>query len=90
MKPGRIVIAGASGFIGRALVRELAENGHEVVALTRNAEAARARLPEGVQAAEWDGRTVADWRRHVDGALAIVNLVGDNLARGRWTRAKKE
>ncbi|RPJ02074.1 MAG: TIGR01777 family protein [Candidatus Aminicenantes bacterium] len=90
MKPGRIVIAGASGFIGRALVRELAENGHEVVALTRNAEAARARLPEGVQAAEWDGRTAADWRRHVDGALAIVNLVGDNLARGRWTRAKKE
>ena len=70
MTAGRIVIAGGSGFIGRALVRDLAANGYEVVALTRNAEAARARLPEGVQAAEWDGRTAAGWRRYADGALA--------------------
>ncbi len=90
MTAGRIVIAGGSGFIGRALVRDLAANGYEVVALTRNAEAARARLPEGVQAAEWDGRTAAGWGRYADGALAVVNLAGDSLARGRWTRAKKE
>jgi uncharacterized protein (TIGR01777 family) len=90
MAAGRIVIAGASGFIGRALVRELAENGYEVVALTRSIGASRGRFPDAVLPVEWDGRTAADWRRHVDGALAIVNLSGDSLARGRWTRAKKE
>jgi hypothetical protein len=87
---GRIIIAGASGFIGTALARELVDDGHEVVALTRNAGAGRDRFPEGVRPIGWDGRTAAGWAGYADGALAIVNLSGDNLARGRWTRAKKE
>lgn len=85
----RVVIAGASGFIGRALVGELAAAGYEIVALTRDAARRRADLPEGILAAEWDGRTVGEWARFVDGALAIVNLTGDSLAKGRWTKAKK-
>jgi len=90
MTAGRIVIAGASGFIGRALVRELAERGYQVVALTRNAEASRGRFPAGVAAVEWDGRTPGAWAHHLDGSFAVVNLAGDNLAKGRWTRKKKE
>lgn len=89
MAADRILIAGASGFIGRALVQQLAERGYQVVVLTRNAGASGGGFPDGVLIAEWDGRTVADWARHADGALAIVNLAGDNLAQGRWTRAKK-
>lgn len=87
---GRIVIAGATGFIGRVLVHELAAAGCPVIALTRRPAASRELFPEGVQAVEWDGRTSAGWGRHVDGALAVVNLTGDSLAKGRWTRAKKE
>lgn len=85
----RILITGASGFIGRALVRELAANGHEIVALTRNPETSRDRLPVGISLAAWDGRTAAGWGGLADGARAIVNLAGDNLAEGRWTKAKK-
>ena len=90
MTPGRIVIAGASGFIGSALARELVLDGHEVVALTRNASERRGRFAKGVRPVEWDGRSAAAWGRSVEGALAVVNLAGDNLARGRWTRAKKD
>lgn len=90
MTAGRIVIAGASGFIGSALARELVQDGHEVVAVTRNASARRDRFPDGVRPVEWDGRSAAGWGRSVDGALAVVNLAGDNLARGYWTRAKKD
>jgi uncharacterized protein (TIGR01777 family) len=88
MAAERIVVAGATGFIGRALVRELAAAGYAVVGLTR--DPVRAGLPEGAVAAAWDGRTAGGWAAHVDGALAVVNLTGDNLARGRWTRAKRE
>jgi hypothetical protein len=87
---GRIVVAGGTGFIGRALVRELAGEGHQVVALTRDTAASRGLFPQGVRTVVWDGRTVSEWGGHVDGALAVVNLTGDNLAKGRWTRAKKE
>lgn len=88
---GRIVVTGASGFIGRALAGELAGAGHAVVGLTRrpDADAGEAR-PGSVAWAAWDGRTADGWGPLVDGALAVVNLAGDNLAEGRWTRAKKD
>jgi uncharacterized protein len=89
MTVDRVLVAGASGFIGRALVADLAAQGAQVVVLTRNAGASGGRFPDGVRVAEWDGRTAAGWAHHADGALAVVNLAGDNLAQGRWTRAKK-
>jgi hypothetical protein len=88
MTADRVVIAGATGFIGRALVRELAAGGREIVALSRDPDAGRRHLPGAVVAA-WDGRTAGDWAHSVDGACAVINLTGDNLAKGRWTRAKK-
>ncbi len=88
---GRIVVAGASGFIGRALARELAAAGYAVVGLTRRpvADPGDAR-PGEISWAAWDGRTASGWAALADGALAVVNLAGDNLAEGRWTRAKKD
>jgi 2-alkyl-3-oxoalkanoate reductase len=44
----KIFVAGATGAVGRPLVAELIARGHEVVALTRSAEKARA-LGEGVE-----------------------------------------
>ena len=89
MTADRVVIAGASGFIGRALAGELAAAGCEIIALTRHPEASRHRLPNGMIFATWDGRTAGDWSRYVDGALAVVNLTGDSLAKGRWTKSKR-
>ena len=86
----KIVVAGASGFIGSALAAELSAGGYEVVGLTRRATAGRSRGSGAVSWAEWDGRTAAGWGHLVEGARAVVNLAGDNLAEGRWTRAKKE
>jgi len=89
----RIIITGGTGFIGRALAAELAGAGYEVVVLSRNPEQAT-RLPAGVRAAKWDGRTAVGWGGLVEGALAVVNLAGENLAgRGflpaRWTPERK-
>ena len=86
----RILITGASGFIGSALVRDLVASGYDVVALSRTPTVSRGHFPDRVVTAGWDGRTAAGWGDLADGAFAIVNLAGDNLAEGRWTRAKKE
>jgi uncharacterized protein (TIGR01777 family) len=38
----------------------------------------------------WDGRTAGEWAREVDGAAGVVNLSGESIATGRWTRKKKD
>ena len=74
-----IIIAGGSGLIGKALTRELRRNNHEVVILSRNPEHA-IRVSEGVKYFSWDGRTQQGWGNLVEGADAVVNLAGANLA----------
>lgn len=87
----RVVITGGSGLIGRALARDLGGAGHDVVILTRDPERA-GRLPPGVRAAWWDGRTAQGWVALLSedtADTAIVHLAGENIAQGRWTEAKK-
>jgi uncharacterized protein (TIGR01777 family) len=86
----RILITGASGFIGSALARDLVASGYDVVALSRTPAVSRGHFPDRVVMAGWDGRTAEGWGDLADGAFAVVNLAGDNLAQGRWTRSKKD
>jgi uncharacterized protein len=75
MKPKRIVLAGGSGFVGRALVRSLVARKYEVVVLTRSPR----ERSDGVTEAEWDGAHVGEWIQFLDGAEAVVNLTGRNV-----------
>lgn len=84
----RVIIAGGTGLIGRALMTSLAADGHEVIVLTRD-PARTTRLPAGARAERWDARSAAGWGKLADGADAIVNLAGENLAAGRWTPERK-
>ena len=40
--------------------------------------------------AAWDGRTASDWIAYFDGADAVINLAGENIAAKRWTVARKQ
>ncbi|MBN2137513.1 MAG: TIGR01777 family oxidoreductase [Sedimentisphaerales bacterium] len=84
----KIVITGATGFIGRALCEYLSGS-YEIVALSRNAQKAQEALGGLAQIVQWDGRSPGDWQDRIEGASAIVNLAGENIASGRWTAAKK-
>lgn len=75
------LITGGSGFIGSALCRSLAADGHRITVLTRDIARAKRRVPEGVMLIDR-----LDFARDVD---AIVNLAGENLAGGRWSAARK-
>jgi uncharacterized protein (TIGR01777 family) len=85
----KVAVTGATGNIGRALVRELTAQGDEVTALSRNAVRARETL--GIEAVGWErpksGRPPAEALRGRDG---VVNLLGEPLSQ-RWTEeAKRE
>ncbi len=85
----RVIISGATGFIGRALCRELHAD-YELVALSRDATKAAVSVGELAKVVEWDARTTSGWARYVEGAHAIVNLAGENIASGRWTQARRD
>jgi uncharacterized protein (TIGR01777 family) len=68
----RIVLAGGSGFLGQSLADALLPQGWQVVVLTRGVTETR----RGVQYVQWDARTPGEWVRWLDGAQAVINLVG--------------
>ncbi|GAA3339370.1 TIGR01777 family oxidoreductase [Curtobacterium pusillum] len=81
--PLSILVAGASGFIGTPLVRELREAGHHVTTLVR-------REPRTATEFRWSPGT-----RHldpaiVDGADVVVNLAGANIGRLPWTETYEQ
>jgi uncharacterized protein len=77
MDKKRIVLAGGSGFVGRALAGELLRRNYEVVVLTR--ELRERDEDDPVQEVEWDGEHIGDWVKCMDGAQAVVNLAGRNV-----------
>lgn len=90
----RVILAGGSGLIGRALTESLAADGYEVIILSRAPEKVKD-LPTGARAVAWDSKTAQGWGDLVDGADAIVNLAGENLKGNgflpsRWTRRRKD
>ena len=84
----RVLITGATGFVGRALTRALAERGDDAVALTRDPERARAALPALSAAYAWRSLDEPAPAEALAGADAVVNLMGESVA-GRWTPRRK-
>jgi uncharacterized protein len=83
----RVVVTGATGFIGRALVKALRTRGDEVRVLARNPGEARAQL--GADAFPWDTSkpVPAD---AMAGVEAVVHLAGEGIADKRWSEARKK
>lgn len=82
-----LLVAGSSGFLGRAWCRALRDQGHEVVALVR-------RQPSGAQEVRWDPYA-EDPAEAVDADLVasadvVANLAGAPLAHWPWTEAYRQ
>jgi len=81
----KIVVTGATGFIGRALCNELAKE-HNVIAFTRRPEKASVLFGKPVDIVKWNPNVLDGWEKSLDGSDAIVNLAGTNLASSRWSK----
>ena len=72
----RVLVTGATGKIGNAVARRLAERGDRVVALVRDEVRARDVLPPEVELATGDVTAPASVREAVGGAEAVFNCMG--------------
>lgn len=76
----KVVIAGGSGFIGHALVREFDKAGYVVVVLSRSGSPVK-----GAEVRQWDGETLGPWAEELERAEAVINLAGENIAQ-HWSK----
>lgn len=86
----KIIIAGGTGFIGKALTETLVQSGHDVTLLTR-----RASVPSGLNASvrvlPWDlFRVGGAWEKDLEAADVVINLAGESIAGKRWTADQKK
>jgi uncharacterized protein YbjT (DUF2867 family) len=77
-----IAVTGATGFVGRHIVRTLLSRGHKVRALVRNPGRAASLAAQGVELVAGDLADGPALLRLVDGAPAVIHLVGIILEQG--------
>lgn len=84
----RVLLTGATGFVGRALVHALMERGDQRVALTRDPARAHMALPGLVHTFAWNPLQGPPPTEALEGVDAVVNLMGESAV-GRWTDQKR-
>jgi len=77
----RVLIAGASGLVGSALIPALEAEGYEVTRLVRKLA--------GTGEIEWHPNNDQLDTAQLEGFDAVINLAGENIAGGRWTDDQK-
>lgn len=76
----KIVIAGGTGYMGRALTKHFRELGDLVIILSRNQHS---------ESVYWDGKTLGQWTKEIDNADILINLSGKSVD-CRYTEKNKE
>jgi uncharacterized protein len=77
-----ILIAGGSGFLGRALTVHLSQYHHTVFILTRQ-------TPKSVNQIQWDAKTLGGWAERLEEMDTVINLTGYGLEHWPWTKRQK-
>ena len=86
----RVVVAGATGLIGRKLCAQLTAKGYQVVVFSRNPDSARRAIPNAVEYVAWTPSESGPWATALDGAYAVINLAGAPIIGKRWNAAYKQ
>jgi len=90
----KIVLTGATGFVGVKLVERLQALNHQIIVLARNPQKAanqfsKALFPN-VEIVGYDPLKSGDWAEAIAGSNAVINLAGEPLAGVRWTDKRKQ
>lgn len=78
----KILVSGSHGLVGKALIKSLTSDGHEIVRLVRG-------KPSGAGEIEWHPNQGTHDAANLEGLDAVVHLAGESIASGRWSDEKK-
>jgi len=84
----KILIAGASGFIGSYLIEAFIEKGYSVTGLSRNPQ--NQLSGKNLSWKKWHDNDFSDWQADLESSDVVINLMGESLAGKRWTNSRKK
>lgn len=82
----KIVLAGGSGNVGKALAESFLRKGDQVFVLTRSE---RHSDRQNLVFVQWSGEEVSGWRGVLDGADVLINLSGESIQKRLTEKNKK-
>lgn len=85
----KVVITGATGFVGQVIVKQLLAAGDEVVVLTRNVARAAITLGSSCKYFQWNESEELPPLEALEGADGIINLMGESISK-RWDENQKK
>jgi uncharacterized protein len=85
----KVVVTGATGLVGKVLVRQLLEAGDEVIVLTRNPTKANLILGNKCHYHQWINTQELPPSEALEGAEAVINLMGETISE-RWSEQHKK
>ena len=86
----KVLIVGGTGFVGKVLMLHLLSKGYQVMIVTRNLQKAQEEIQLPVEMVEWNNSFTLTSPELLTDVDAVVNLAGESIGTGRWTRKKKE
>lgn len=86
----RVVILGATGFVGRALVYALHGRGDDLLILSRRPNLVTRKFGTQIKAVKWTPEYDPAWGREIEGYDAVINLAGEPLFSRRWNARQRD
>jgi hypothetical protein len=86
----QILLTGASGFVGKKLINQLVDEGHQVVATTRNIPKYEGLYPTNGKWVSWDSTNNPLPASLIGSPDAVINLMGENIGDKRWSEKRKK
>jgi uncharacterized protein len=83
----RLVVTGATGFIGTPLCARLIEQGHTLTLFTRGSP--RDAGSASKRWIHWTPGSLREWGTALNGADGVINLAGEPIAEKKWTHLQR-
>ena len=86
----KVLVTGATGFVGKEVVKQLLANGAQINVLTRNVAKAALKMGSQCNYFQWQDTSLLPPLEAFEGVDGVINLMGEGIADKRWDEEQKK
>lgn len=75
MQIKKLILAGGTGFLGQAIINRFNRKEMQIIVFSRG----KTHEENNVQYIHWDGKTIGEWAKELEGADVLINLTGKSV-----------